>query len=70
MYLDCVSIPDLSAFKFSSNQTCLRNFAPVHNTGAKWVDMLKPKRDANQSIAMTATGTSNNSVWCRKGSSL
>jgi hypothetical protein len=53
-----------------NTQTLFRNLAPAHNTGAKCVDMLKPNNEANQSIAVTATGTSRSSVWWRKGRAL
>jgi hypothetical protein len=43
--------------------TCFRSLAPAHNTGAKCFDMLKPNRDANHRIVVTAMGARRSSVW-------
>lgn len=66
-----VGAQKLAFGSFTSNlYTALRNLAPAHNTGARCLDMLKPKREANQRIVVTAIGTRRSSVWWRKGSAL
>lgn len=45
------------------SHTRFRNRAPAHSTGAKCLDMLKPKSDANQSMVVTAIGARRSSVW-------
>jgi hypothetical protein len=49
---------------------CFRKLAPAHKTGAKCLDMLKPNKDANQRIVVTAMGARRSSVWWRKGRAL
>jgi len=51
-------------------QTPFLSPAPAHNTGAKWRDMLKPNKEANQSKVVMAMGTRRSSVWWRKGRAL